>query len=632
VCGIFGYVTTDPARGGRECLATAEWVLRHRGPDDHGAFESSAGEPRCGLAHTRLSIIDLSAAGHQPMATADGRHVISYNGEVYNFAEVRAELAGLGVRFRSACDTEVVLEACARWGPGALAKLRGMFAFALWDDRERTLLLARDRLGVKPLYYAEHPGGLAFASEVRALLATGFAERKLSPSGLSSYLAFGSVSDPDTLLDGVRSLPPGSFLVYRGGRATVTSYWAPPVERPREASFGEALERVGSVLAESVKLRLIADVPVGVFLSGGIDSSAIVALAARSAARPVHTFTVTFDEDRYSEESFAAEVATRFGCDHHPIRLQASRTAQEITGALAAADLPSADGINTYVVSKAVAEAGLRVALSGLGGDEVFAGYSNFRTFGRVLDLSRLAGALPAPLRDGLAGAIDREPAPNRARKIAGLLAARGDPGEVYATLRGMFSRGQQSALADPGFLVQAGPTAVARPDDLGRLLREGIVDPVNAFSLLELSNYLRNTLLRDTDAMSMAHSLEVRVPLLDHVLVEEVLRLPGSLKVRRGEKKPLLAKAVPEMPRSIVERRKMGFTLPLEAWFRGPLRGRIEEVLLGSGVGRTGALRPHGVEALWRSFLRGHRYVSSARVWCVAALVSWCDANGVTA
>jgi asparagine synthase (glutamine-hydrolysing) len=629
VCGIYGYVGPEAALASPEVLETAIQALWHRGPDDRGTFRDTTGSIVCGLAHTRLSIIDLSPGGHQPRTTSDGRYTITYNGEVFNYVEIREALAADGVSFDSACDTEVVLKAYVRWGAECLSRFRGMFAFAIWDARERALFLARDRLGIKPLYYTERPGGgLAFASEVRALLATGAAERKLSRSAIASYFAFGAVSGPDAIIDGVRSLPPGHTLELRNGRAILRRYWQIPLVRAPQATFDDEVREIRPLLKEAVRLRLVADVPVGVFLSGGIDSSVLVALATDPGAPPLHTFTVTFDEERFSEAPYAAEVARRYSCTHRQVHLPADRAAREIDSAIGALDQPSSDGVNTYFVSKAAREAGLTVALSGLGGDELFAGYSYFRFFAGALRAGRTIASFP-PFLGKAFGALDRLPlAPHQLRKFGALLATAGKPDAAYAVLRAMFTLEQREQFLNPDFTGQPITEGVYVPDGLREGLASGELDPINAYSALELTNYLKNTLLRDSDAMSMAHSLEVRVPFLDHLLVEKVLRVAGHLKLSDTDKKPLLTAAVPGLPRDIMSRTKMGFTLPFETWFRGPLRGWMEHLLLGPETRQLGLFQPDAVERLWRSFLPSERFVSYARIWSIAALIGWCQTN----
>ncbi len=633
MCGIFGYLSADPGLDESRALATAVEAIRHRGPDDRGTFRGEHGRHRVGFAFTRLAIIDLSPSGHQPMTTEDGRFTIVFNGEVYNFQEIRDELVKLGAVFRSRSDTEVVLRAYARWGREAVTRFRGMFALGIWDALEGTLFLARDRLGIKPLYYVHGRAGLAFASEVRALLATGFAERRLSTRALAGYLTFGAVPGPETIVEGVTELPAGHSLLVRDGELVERAYWALPIVPERGSSFAEEVSAIQPILLDAVRLRLIADVPVGIFLSGGIDSSALVALATRASGVPVHTFTVTFDEERYSEATYAAEVARRYGSEHHDVRLPAEEAMKSFGDAVRALDQPSADGVNTYFVSKAARAAGLSVALSGLGGDELFAGYGAFRSFGRLQALARGVGRLPGGARRALDASTSLPFAPARLRKLGMVLAGGGSMAATYAALRAMFTPDERRALlaADVAAARDAPlDLGVLVPGDLARLEAEGRIGPVNAYAALELSNYLRIMLLRDTDAMSMAHPIEVRVPLLDHVLVERVMRSPSALKLAFGENKPMLTAAAGGLPAAAVDRPKMGFTLPFDAWFKGPLRPLIEDVLLGDAVRRAGFLDREGVAELWRAFLSGDRRTTHWRVWCVTALAWWCNVNGV--
>ncbi len=630
MCGIYGYAGSACDLASDEALATALQALRHRGPDDRGTFRDVDGAVACGLAHTRLAIIDLSPGGHQPWTTPDGRFTVVYNGELYNHAALRGELERDGRRFTSTSDTEVLLAAYVRWGADALRRFRGMFAFGIWDARERTLFVARDRLGIKPLYYAARGNGVAFASEVRALLAVGATPRRLSRAGIASYLAFGAVSCPDTIIEGIRSLPPGHTLELRHGEVTVRRYWELPVLEagapPR--ALRDEIEALRPILQEAVDLHLVADVPVGVFLSGGIDSSALVSVAAKRASVPLHTFTLTFDEAAFNEADEAAAIAKRYGCVHQHVHFAPERAEAELGDAIAALDQPSADGINTYFVSKAARAAGLVAVLSGLGGDEVFAGYGTFRAFEPALRLSRAARIVPRGARRRLQSSARVRSGGPRARKLAALLDAGGDPASVYRTLRAMFLPEERADLV-PG---SAALVDVAMPASLSAPSARGF-DAVSAFSALELSNYTKNTLLRDGDAMSMAHSLEVRVPFLDHVLVERALAVRGALKLQAASKgnKPLLTSLVGDLPVEIVRRPKTGFTLPFDVWLRGSLRGWVEGALFDHGDLHHGLFETAAVQDLWRSFLAGRGRVTHARVWCLAALAAWAEANRVT-
>jgi len=624
VCGIFGFVSSREHFTDRIDSDAALRALAHRGPDGSAQLRTHAAGVTCGLVHTRLAIIDLSPSGEQPMWSSGGRYAIVYNGEIYNYRQVRDELARDGAQLRSASDTEAILEGYARWGEGVLGRLRGMFAFAIWDGLLGTLFLARDPLGVKPLYVASVPGGIAFASEVRALVASNAVVPRLCARAVQSYLSWGSVAEPDTILEGVRSLPPASHLTHKAGVSVVHQYWRPQPWPTSETSFEQAASELAPLLKEAIELQLVADVPVGVFLSGGIDSSVIAAIASQQSARPLDTFTVAFDEAAMSEGQHAAAVAAFFGCNHHQVLLRADRARDEIDDALAALDQPSADGINTYFVSKAVKAAGISVALSGLGGDEVFGGYAHFRDFATA---SRLAGKVPGPVGRGMEAVLGAPGLPVlsiRARKLANLLG--GPPGAMgaYAGLRCMFTPSQVGALLSRE-LSSALPHSTSHPSvatNGGRLSD----DPVNALSVLELSNYLRNTLLRDADVMSMAHALEVRVPLLDHRLIDALLPIPGSLKLHRSCNKPLLLAASPPLPPSAVNRPKMGFTLPFDAWLRGPLKNRVDSLFEDGAIPRTGLLDARSVQNIWQSFLAGDRRVNFSRVWSLVALLSWAD------
>jgi asparagine synthase (glutamine-hydrolysing) len=624
MCGIVGFV------------GAAEWLSRlrpdlavdsiaHRGPDGAGTWRSYPREdpngtspPACVLGHTRLSIIDLTDAGRQPMATADGRYVLVYNGEVYNFLEIRRELEEMGDTFASTGDSEVVLKACVRWGERAVERFRGMFAFGFWDDSARTLLLARDRLGVKPLYVTRVSGGLAFASEVRALVASGACTRVLSPRGLLGYLRYGSVQEPDTLVSGVFSLAPGSTMLFDGRQACERKYWAVPCGPPARVPRAEAVSRTRELLRESVRLRLVSDVPFGIFLSGGGDSSALTALAAMEASRPVHTFTVIFDEASYSEEKWAGEIARGYGTVHHTVHVTGQAASRELDQAFSDQDQPSGDGLNTWLVSRAARREGLAMALSGLGGDEIFAGYPSFRRVKRLLYLSRLGRWTPSRVLSAFEKWTAVPACPQKLRKAVVLGGASGDPAKLHGALRSLFTDRQiEMMVTEPAL-------GWMRTEQAPSLAAGSSGDAVNDLSRYELTHYLRDTLLRDTDSMSMAASLEVRVPFLDHKLVEQVLSLSGQLKLEGECNKALLFDAVPELPRDIGRRRKVGFVLPLGPWFRGPMKTAIEDSLLGERGESAGFLRASMMSAMWRAFLAGDGAVSDSRIFALASLSRW--------
>jgi len=631
MCGIFGIAARN-AQIPAGVLERGTQSLAHRGPDDSGTILLRDSVPEAveiGLGNRRLAILDLSPLGHQPMHDPENGNWIVYNGEIYNFLDVRNELQSSGTNFTSQSDTEVVLKAYARWGEGCLPKFRGMFAFAIWDATRQRLFLARDPMGIKPLYCAQSGPYFLFSSEVRTLLGTGLVAPKVDPAGLENYLTFGSAYDPFTLVDGIHSLPAGHTLVWEGGSLRQSSYWD-LVPGPSEDTSGDvAGKNLQSVLEEAVRLQLVSDVPVGVFLSGGIDSSALVSILHSGGVKP-STFSIVFREADFSEAQHSRAVAAKFHTDHHEITVSQTDVLAAISDALAAMDLPTMDGINTYFVSRETRRAGVKVALSGLGGDEVFAGYSSFRTVPRMERFTKFWSHLPHSLRSPLTSAFGAFRSENdQNRKLASLA---GDNGRVlhpYFLSRMLFTPGQRDALLRNESISDN--LAMASQREL--LDRSLSLDPVNRVSYLESRAYMLNTLLRDSDFMSMSQGLELRVPLIDHLLAKTVLALPGTLKLNRTPKKLLVEALAEPLPDEIVYRPKRGFTLPFEHWLRQELRAEIEPVLSASRVaqGPLGTLlRADGVERVWNDFLRGA--VSWTRPWSLYVLQRWCELYGLSA
>jgi len=642
MCGIAGLLLpgidgqTGRLAAANQSVTRMVESLRHRGPDGCGQqVICGATGPIVVLGHTRLAIIDPSPAGRQPMASADGSALITFNGEIYNFRALRAALRN--EVWHSHSDTEVVLKAYARWQRECLAHLRGMFAFALWDAPRRELFLARDRLGIKPVYYAcIDGGGFAFASEVRALLASGLVPPRLDPVALSHYLAYQSLPAPRTLVQGVRSLRPGCWLsVNAGGTVTQGSYWDlldQVVPQAVGSSPDESRRRVADLLRESVALHLVSDVPVGVFLSGGIDSTAVVALMRDAGVEP-RTFSVGFHEQAYDESVHAQTVATRFHTDHTQIMLRESDVLDQIPEALDAMDQPTGDGVNTYVVARAVHAAGIKVALSGLGGDELFAGYPSFTRLQRAAAFFRAWGHVPPVIRTLAAHAVRALGRSSvAASKTAAMVATNGQLAHLYPVTRQVLSKSQRHALLAE---TCAQPSA-AEPDPYVALLepafqrcpRAGLL---TAISYAEARTYMHDVLLRDTDQMSMAHSLEVRVPFLDHCLIEYLMRLPDEYKQPAGTPKRLLVESLDGLlPASIVRRPKQGFALPFDPWLRGPLREFCADRLGPDGLGGRGILRPDVVWGLWTGFRDRRPDVSWSRVWLLVVLESWLQRNGL--
>ncbi|MBI5292119.1 MAG: asparagine synthase (glutamine-hydrolyzing) [Chloroflexi bacterium] len=647
MCGIFGLIGSADAELG-ERLAEC---LRHRGPDDHGvwtyppppsapstaprsahASHAPTGEGRGGgetpvtLVNTRLAIIDLSPLGHMPMLTASGRTVIAYNGEVFNFADVRAELLKRGHTFRSNSDTEVIANAYEAWGDECLHRFRGMFAFLIWDIPRQRLFAARDRLGIKPLFWAETPRGLVLGSELKAMLASGCVRPALNLEALNHYLAFYAVPAPLTMLAGVHALPPGHSLSWEAAskRVTVARYWDMPPARPLRADETEIRGELRRLLEESIRLRMIADVPVGAFLSGGVDSSAVVGLMTRIAGEQLKTFSIGFEpEGRHLDErSYAQIVARRYNTEHTEVIVTGRQVADELARIIAAMDQPSGDGLNTYLVSQATAKH-VKVALSGLGGDELFAGYPQFKLLKRAADYDPLWQALPNPMRAFLAvGARTVSQAVRRPAIGNALAFAQDDFLGRYGRTRILFNEEAKTHLLTAtarGDLGHAVPSLTL----LEAWVRADEPEIIDRITRLELKNYMAHTLLRDTDAMSMAHSLEVRVPLIDHKLVEFVTTIPAGLRLRGGQPKYLLTQALADvLPADVIQRRKQGFEMPVAAWLRGPLRPALDSVFSSRALQQRGLFNPAEAQRLYQEFQQGQG--PYMRVWAIAALELW--------
>lgn len=623
MCGITGvWLRGEGRERAAEIVERAAAALLHRGPDDHGLVEISPS--RSGstlvLGHRRLSIIDLSQAGHQPMLDPETGNWIIYNGEVFNFAELRAELESLGHHFRSACDTEVILLSYREWGHDCVARWRGMFAAAFWDESRQELFLVRDRLGVKPLYYFYTDETFVFASELRAILETRLVTPKLSLAALNTYLMFGAVQDPLTLIDGVESLPAAHTLTIGDGRFELQEYWELPLEEGgyEKGETEIAVEQVAERLEEAVRLRLISDVPLGLFLSGGIDSSALAMLVRRSSPDHVKAFTIGFVNKEFDEAAQARQTALKLGVEHHSILLTEAEMLASCEDALGAFDQPSIDGINTYFISRAVKQAGITVALSGLGGDEAFCGYSHFRSVPRIRRFARQYGRLPYLIQSAVASLVGRGSS-DRASKIHALLLDEYGFTDPYFLARTLFLPNQIASLIEPDALlaIEYGSWSARL-----RLLmaRAQTLDTINCISYLELKTYVANTLLRDTDAMSMAHSLEVRVPLLDHLLLEEIMRLPGRVKLDQTIAKPLLVRSLPErLPSEVAAGPKRGFTLPFADWLTGELRLQVEMAFNSPPAALDGIIDAQAVRAIWHSFLAGK--CSWTRPWAFFVL-----------
>jgi asparagine synthase (glutamine-hydrolysing) len=617
MCGIAGALGV---RDAQRVVAAMSRALIHRGPDDHGTAVLSGSDslPRGALGHRRLSILDLTSAGHQPMVSCDGRYTLAVNGEIYNFRALGQELEREGVRLRSTGDTAVVLEGWARWGPSVVRRLEGMFAFALWDASESSLYLARDVFGIKPLYYANVGTGVVLGSELRAILASGIVAPRIDRDALPNYLAFGAVPEPATIIAGIRMLRAGAVArfdasgrdvreseILRLGLLDGVAY-TPVVDAQ------QAVRSVRHALEASIDRHLVSDVPVAVFLSGGLDSSAVAALAARRAGKTIDGFTVTFSERKFDESAVARQVAKRYGIRHHEIPLGGDDLLAALPSAFTAMDQPTLDGINTHVVSEGVRAHGTKVVLSGLGGDELFAGYPSFR---RAQTLRRLS-QVPRGVRRSAARVAERF-GRIRGAKIAVALRTESPAEAAYMASRSVFAGQLVEKLCGKRATREPIPTA-----DLGVLQQ---------VSLLELTGYMRETLLRDSDAFSMAHALELRVPFVDREVMGAAFAGVDCFELSHGQPKPLLAAAVRDLiPEDVWNRPKQGFVLPFADWMRGPLASEVGSALGDADRLDAIGLDPATVRDVWSRYLRGDSGMTWSRPWALYSLVRWAVANGI--
>src|SRR5258706_3772909 len=637
MCGISGIFNPDRPITTEQVFAVERMVAAqtHRGPDDQGIHRSEFAV----LGHNRLSIIDLSAAGHQPMSNEDGTIWIKYNGEIYNYKDLHGEVRARHT-IRSSSDTEVLVHGYEEWGiDGLLERLRGMFAFALYDLREQNenrgrCILARDRFGIKPLYYCSLSGenrsgengsgetrsgenGVAFASEVKALAQSGLVSNRRDVEAITGFLLFGSVPAPLTMVQGIRCLMPGHYLVAGGRGLAVRQYWDLKFEPENAAKAEEIEEELGRVLDDSVSRHLISDVPLGVFLSGGVDSAGVVALASRHRPK-LTTLTVIFKETEFSEAEPAARITRHFQTDHREVLVTSEDFIHEVPNVLRAMDQPTNDGVNTYFVSKAARESGLKVVLSGLGGDEVFWGYKHYRWMMRNQRALDWFSRVPRVFRRGVSSCGSAYGRIRGKEKWMRFDSLRGDAtGQgLYLLLRGFFAPAQVLELL--GLTQRELDSAVENA--AAGMQSPGVPRAAasNTFNYAELKRYLHDQLLRDTDTFSMAHSLEVRVPFLDHALADYAIRISPHLKIHNQQNqslnKGLLIRAIQD---PVLQRtgamKKRGFSFPLDQWMKR-YSGQLEEMASGND-----AVNRKAVHGMWDQFRAGRLHWS--RAWALAAL-----------
>jgi asparagine synthase (glutamine-hydrolysing) len=622
MCGIAGFV--DPGKSSED---REESVLRmcsamiHRGPDDWGI--ASRGEATVGMR--RLAIFD-PVNGHQPMATPDGRYTLVFNGAIYNFRFLQEELEAAGWRFRTRCDTEVLLAALAHWGEDALGRLRGMFAFALWDAHEQSLFAARDPFGIKPLYYCHEGGRLIFASEVAAILASGGNSGEIDPQSAADYLAWLSVPAPRTIYRGIKCLLPGECLRFRAGELTTRPAWtfaSIPADPSPCGSREEFVRTLRERLEDTIRAHVIADVPVGAFLSGGLDSAVVAGLMSRVSGNALKTFSIGFEENGYSEADEAEVTARHFGAIHHTRILTGDEVARDIDSFIASCDQPTGDGLNTYYASQTAVRGGVKVALSGLGGDELFGGYPSFRTLPALERWLPAWTRMPGPLRRFVARILER--GGPRPRKLSEFLLNARDSHEIASLQRVVFPAARRRSMLAPDVWEGIERRSPFHPqlEKLRAEVRSGESFPI--VSAWEMRTYMADVLLRDSDVMSMRNSLELRVPFVDRPLVEWLWRQPSSLKDDRRRPKSALAEAAADiLPPGMSKRKKRGFTMPFPIWMRGDLRPFLEDVFSPASVSRSGLFCADAIQGLWRGFAAGGDDREWSRVWSIAVLVAF--------
>jgi asparagine synthase (glutamine-hydrolysing) len=616
MCGIVGIFDTRGSRTiDRGMLARMNETQHHRGPDEADLYI----EPGVGFGHRRLSVIDV-AAGLQPLGNEDGSVMVCYNGEIYNYRELTEELKALGHTFRTRCDTEVIVHAWEEWGEECVHRFRGMFAFGLWDRKQQVMFLGRDRMGVKPMYYTMLPDGFfAFSSELKALRTLPGLNRDIDPQAVEDYFAYGYVPEPKTIFKGAFKLSPGFTLLQKVGAplAQPKQYWDVPFKLHGAMSEQDAQEELVTRLREAVKIRLVAEVPLGAFLSGGVDSSAVVAMMAGLNEGPVHTCSIAFNDKAYDESEYASQVAAQYKTDHFTETVDTDDYG--LLDTLAGLyDEPFADSsaIPTYRVCQ-LARKRVTVALSGDGGDENLAGYRRYRY---AMAEQNVRGRIPSSLRKPVFGTLGRlypkaDWAPRVFRAKTTFEALARDTVEGYFHGVTVMSDAMRARLFSPAF--RAGLQGYSAIDVMrGHAAKAPTDDPLSLIQYIDMKTYLPGDILTKVDRASMAHALEVRVPLLDHKLVEWISGLPPEMKLRGGEGKYIFKKSLESyLPHDILYRKKMGFAVPLAGWFRGPLAQRVRDSLLGPLLADTGIFNKAFLHELVEQHQSGRRD-HSAPIW----------------
>lgn len=628
MCGITGIVGVQINKlEYNSAIRKMNDAIAHRGPNSEGVWN----DEHCFLGHRRLSIIDLSDAGNQPFFSQDNRYVMVYNGELYNYKEIKLELqrAQHGTKdlpyiFKTNTDTEVILAAYLRWGIDCVKRFNGMFAFAIWDTIDKKLIVARDRMGVKPLYYQIKNNTLLFASEIRALIHSGLIDKKINLKSVAEYIQYTTVHAPNTIMQDVFMLMPGHILEFncKSLAFNISQYWNLNdfTKTKEDLTYQDTCKKVNELLTASVERRLMADVPFGAFLSGGIDSSAIVGLMSKVSSEKVRTFNVSFDESEFSEAKYAKQIAAKFNTEHHEIKLTPNDFLKELPEALAAIDHPSGDGPNSYIVSKSTKNAGITMALSGLGGDELFAGYDIFKRY-YELEKKGWLNIIPAK---GLIGKViaarKKSVQGDKTSEILNLDTINGF--NAYPVNRNLFNKNDYKALLKESFNSDNFIKNVIIKSETDK---KHILSRV---SLFEIQTYMQNVLLRDADQMSMAVALEVRVPFLDYKLVEFALSVKDEYKYPHTPKKLLVDALGDLLPSDITNRPKMGFTLPWKNWLKEDLKDFCEDNIVQ--FSKRSFVNREAVLLIWNRFLQNDPKITWSRVWHLVVLNHWINTHQI--
>jgi len=617
VCGITGILHFNKVPDAPERVGRMTNAIAHRGPDAEGFYD----DPCIALGHRRLSIIDLSGAANQPFIGAGGNFVLVFNGEIYNYLELKKRLADY--HFTTSSDTEVLMAAFCKWGIDCVNELEGMFAFAIWDKQNETLWLARDRMGVKPFYYYTTSDAFAFSSEKRSLMASGLVDPSIDQQSLFEFLSLQSTGYPNAIIKNIHQLKAGCFMKLTRNQSETISYWSITDKKLTiEGDDASIRKTLFDKMNEAVAKRMMSDVPMGAFLSGGIDSSAVVALMSLNARDKVNTFNLSFTEKEYDESGYADTIAKRFGTSHTRHLLRPEDFLEQVIAGLDAMDSPTADGINTFVLSSAIRAAGLKVALTGIGGDELFAGYPGFMRFYKLNNAS--AGyQLSYPLRK-TASLLLQNSASNKNKRLAEMLAI-SDTGisNVYPIIRKIFS---------PDLIRQLVNTDV-RQTGLEKMLKAELHDIqqfelFSQYSIAEYMGYTQHTLLKDADQMSMAVGLEIREPFFDHQLIEYVLSIPDHIKYPNYPKQLMVEALEPLLPNEVVHRKKQGFVLPWEKWMRAELQSFCASQI--KGLSQREFIKGEALLKYWDRFLKHDPSVRWMELWQFVVLGYWLNKNGI--